>query len=95
MLRSLTPSGCCATARNNNRSRALTETGTSSGSTVTIPQSVIDSDGLDESEHAVNSKIVASRIKIALSLVECNNILLERAPIIISILTWFIQDSAP
>ena len=95
MLRSLTPSGCWTTARNNNRSRALTETGTSSGSTVTIPPSVIDSDGLDESEHAVNSKIVASRIKIALSLVEYNNILLERAPIIISILTWFIQDSAP
>jgi hypothetical protein len=62
---------------------------------VTIPPSVIDSDRLDESEHAVNSKMVASRIKIALSLVEYNNILLERAQIIISILTWFIQDSAP
>ena len=95
MLRSLTPSGCWTTARNNNRSRALTETGTSSGSTVTIPPSVIDSDGQDESEHAVNSKMVANGIKITLNLVEYNNVLLGRAPIIISILTWFIQDSTP
>ena len=95
MLRSLIPSGCWTTARNNNRSRALTETGTSSGSTVTIPPSVIDSDGQDESEHAVNSKMVANGIKIALNLVEYNNVLLGRAPIIISILTWFIQDSTP
>ena len=64
----------------------MTETGTSSGSTVPIPPSVIDSDGQDESELAVNSKMVANRIKIALSLVEYNNVLLGRAPIIISIL---------
>mgnify|MGYP002809626965 CR=1 FL=1 len=62
---------------------------------MTITPSVIDSDRLDESEHAVNSKMVANRIKIALSLVEYNSILLARAQIIISTHTWFIQDSAP
>jgi len=39
--------------------------------------------------------MVANGIKIALNLVEYNNVLLGRAPIIISILTWFIQDSTP